>query len=296
MTIDEHTPTPTLLFVTGLSGAGMSSAMSLLEDMGFAVYDNFPLNLLPALLAQEKMDKRSVAVGIDARAHHFDPMVLLQTINELKTQEDWVVKTIFLHADDAVLLKRFSETRRKHPLARDRSVADGIAAEKALLFPLKHDAGYVIDTSDYSVHDLRRVVEGFAGGLQHSKLNITLMSFAYRHGLPRESDLVFDVRFLRNPNWEPTLKDKTGLERDVQTYVKADDAYAEFTAGIKGLLNLLLPRYRQEGKSYLTIAFGCTGGKHRSVTVAEDIAAYLRTQSYDVSLHHRELKANTRSN
>jgi UPF0042 nucleotide-binding protein len=282
---------PPLIFVTGLSGAGMSSALKILEDIGYEVFDNFPLSLLPALLEQQPENPQPIAIGVDSRGRQFDPMQLLGTIETLRGQGNFQVKTIFMQADDAVLLKRFTETRRKHPMARDRSIADGVAAEKALLFPLKHQSGYVIDTSELSIHDLRRTIEGFAGGLKQGKLNITLMSFAYRHGLPREADLVFDVRFLRNPNWVADLKDKTGLTQDVQDYVKADDAYAPFMVGIKSMMDILLPRYREEGKSYLTIAFGCTGGRHRSVTAAEEMYLWLKEGGWQVGLHHREIKS-----
>lgn len=281
-----------LIIVTGLSGAGISSTMAILEDMGFAAFDNFPLPLLPALLDQEQPTTQPLAVSFDTRARNFDPNALMAAIKHLKSDGHWNVKTLFLSADDTVLLKRFSETRRVHPLARDRAVADGIAAEKSLLFHLKHEAGQVVDTSDYSVHDLRRFVEGFAGGMLHGHLNISLMSFSYRHGLPREADLVFDVRFLRNPNWDQDLKVKTGLSTDVQDYVRADESYSKFIDHLKSMLDILLPRYEAEGKSYLTIAFGCTGGKHRSVTVTEDIAKYLQDTRKILSvIHHRELKA-----
>jgi len=220
--------THSLIIVTGLSGAGISSTMAILEDMGFSAFDNFPLTLLPSLLEQEMAVARPLAISFDTRARNFDPTALLQTISSLKQKGEWKVKTLFLNADDAILLKRFSETRRVHPMARDRAVADGIAAEKALLFPLKHEAGHVVDTSDYSVHDLRRFVEGFADGMLQGRLNMSVMSFSYRHGLPREADLVFDVRFLRNPNWDPDLKVKTGLSEDVQNYVREDDAYMAF--------------------------------------------------------------------
>jgi UPF0042 nucleotide-binding protein len=279
-----------LIIVTGLSGAGISSTMAALEDMGFAAFDNFPLSLLPALLQQEKQMPRPLAVSLDTRARNFDPTALMRAINQLKSDGQWNVKTLFLWADDAVLLKRFSETRRVHPMARDRSVSDGIAAEKSLLFPLKHEAGQVVDTSDYSVHDLRRFVEGFARGMLNGHLNISLMSFSYRHGLPREADLVFDVRFFRNPNWDNDLKVKTGLSPDVQDYVRADSVYQPFMDNLKTMLNILLPRYEAEGKNYLTIAFGCTGGKHRSVTVAEDIGKFLLQQKINFMTHHRELK------
>lgn len=281
-----------LVIVTGLSGAGISSTMAILEDMGFSAFDNFPLSLLPALLEQEKQTPMPLAVSLDTRARNFDPTALVKAINHLKADGCWKIKTLFLSADDAVLLKRFSETRRVHPMARDRAVADGIAAEKSLLFPLKHEAGQVVDTSDYSVHDLRRFVEGFAGGMLHGHLNVSLMSFSYRHGLPREADLVFDVRFLRNPNWDKDLKIKTGLSPDVQDYVRVDDVYSQFMDHLEAMLDILLPRYEAEGKSYLTIAFGCTGGKHRSVTVTEDIAKYLQeTRKFLPAIHHRELKS-----
>lgn len=285
-------PAP-FIFVTGLSGAGISSTMNILEDLGYAVFDNFPLELLPALLSQDLLADRAAAIAIDTRARNFNPMALKEKISELKANQNFLVKTLFLTADDNVLLKRYTETRRKHPLARDRSVADGIAAEKSLLFPFKREAGYVIDTSDYSIHDLRRVVNGVAGAMMSSRMNVTVMSFSYRYGLPREADLVFDVRFLRNPNWDLNLRAKTGLERDVQSFVMLDEAYDNFIEQIEKLLNILLPRYQNEGKSYLTVAFGCTGGRHRSVTVAEHIANFFVRFDVQLQVHHREIKGIT---
>jgi UPF0042 nucleotide-binding protein len=279
-----------IIFVTGLSGGGMSSALKILEDLGFEVFDNFPLVLLEPLLAQENSHQRPIAIGIDSRTRNFDPGLLLSTMTELKSRAGLNVKTIFMTADEAVLLKRFTETRRTHPMARDRSVADGIAAEKSLLYKLKHESGYVIDTSDLSIHDLRRVIEGYTQGLLQGRLNLTVMSFAYRHGLPREADLVLDVRFLRNPNWVPELKEKTGRELDVQTYISGDESFSEFLGQTKKLLALLVPRYDEEGKNYLTIAFGCTGGKHRSVFMAEQIKKWLQEENYPAAIHHRELK------
>lgn len=280
----------TLIFVTGLAGAGMSSALKILEDIGFEVFDNFPLGLFEPLLKQEESRLRPIAIGIDSRTRNFDPDLLLQTIIGLKEGHEWNVKTIFMTADDAVLLKRFTETRRTHPMARDRSIGDGIAAEKSLLYPLKHQSGYVIDTSDLSIHDLRRVIEGYTAGLLKGRLNLSVMSFAYRHGLPREADLVLDVRFLRNPNWVPELKEKTGREKDVQQYIAGDDSFVPFLEQTKNLLGLLIPRYDEEGKNYLTIAFGCTGGKHRSVFMAEEIRKWLQEENYPAAIHHRELK------
>lgn len=279
-----------LIFVTGVSGAGMSSALNILEDLGFEVFDNFPLTLLDALLAQEPSRGRPIAIGIDSRTRNFDPVLLLDTILRLKESSDWNIKTIFMTAEDAVLLKRFTDTRRTHPLARDRSIADGIAAEKSLLSSLKTQSGYIIDTSDISIHDLRRLVEGYTHGMLQGRLNLTIMSFAYRHGLPREADLVFDVRFLRNPNWVPGLKEKTGQDIDVQGYIAGDTVFPEFIERTKDFLDLLIPRYDEEGKNYLTIAFGCTGGKHRSVFMAEEIRKWLLEKNYPAAIHHRELK------
>ncbi len=279
-----------LIFVTGLSGAGMSSALATLEDLGFEAFDNFPLTMIDTLLGEDLPRQRLIAIGIDTRTRNFDPDTILATLTRLRERPSWTVKTIFMAADDAALLKRFTETRRTHPLARDRAVADGIAAEKSLLYPLKHQAGYVIDTTDLSIHDLRRLIEGFTEGLVQGRLNLTVMSFAYRHGLPREADLVLDVRFLRNPNWVPELKDKTGQEEDVQAYIAGDESFASFLKQTKDLLGLLVPRYDEEGKNYLTIAFGCTGGKHRSVFMAEAIRKWLQEENYPAAIHHRELK------
>lgn len=280
-----------LLIVTGLSGAGLSSALKILEDLAFEVFDNLPLSLLDPLLHENEGGDRPVAIGIDARNRRFDPQTLLDRIEKLKNDPHWQVKSIFMTADDAVLLKRFTETRRTHPLARDRAIADGIAAEKSLLYQIKHQSGYVVDTSDLSIHDLRRIIEGFTSGLAQGKLNLTVMSFAYRHGLPREADLVLDVRFLRNPNWVATLKDLTGRDNEVQDYIAADPAFGEFLDRTRALLELLIPRYDEEGKNYLTIAFGCTGGRHRSVFITEAIIKWLRDKGYPAAIHHRELKA-----
>lgn len=268
----------------------MSSALTTLEDLGFEAFDNFPIPLIDALLGQEPSGSRLIAIGIDTRTRNFDPGTILATLEKLRQKPGWTVKTIFMTADDQALLKRYTETRRTHPLARDRAVADGIAAEKSLLYPLKHQSGYIIDTSDLSIHDLRRVIEGFTRGLVQGKLNLTVMSFAYRHGLPREADLVLDVRFLQNPNWIAELKDKTGQMPEVQDYIRTDAAFPEFLERTKSLIGLLLPRYDEEGKNYLTIAFGCTGGKHRSVFMAEEIRKWLQGENYLAAIHHRELK------
>ena len=279
-----------IFIVTGLSGAGLSSALKILEDSGCDVFDNFPLQLLKPLLDQQKPHHRPIALGMDTRTRDFNPEEILAAVKSLKENDDWSVKTFFLTADDTTLLKRYTETRRVHPLARDRSIPDGIATEKSLLYPLKYKADAVIDTTEFSIHDLRRAIDGLIGSVRTNKLNISVMSFAYRHGLPREADLVFDMRFLKNPNWVPELKEMTGRDKPVQDYIEQDKAFPGFEKNLREMIATALPGYVDGGKTYLTIAFGCTGGKHRSVCTAEKTKAWLDEQGFPVSIHHRELK------
>lgn len=280
----------TVFIVTGFSGAGLSTALKILEDCGCDVFDNLPLDFLPALLQKQKPHHRPIAIGMDTRTRDFNAQQILDTIRALKNGGEWNVRTLFLTSDDQTLLRRFTETRRTHPLARERTVNDGITTEKTLLYPLKYDADIVIDTSETSIHDLRRLIEGHFEGVRSHRMNISTMSFAYRHGVPREADLVFDMRFLQNPNWVPDLKDKTGREKDVQDYIRRDKAFSLFDKSLKDMLYAVMPGYEDGGKTYLTIAFGCTGGKHRSVFMAENIKAWLESSGFPVSVHHRELK------
>ncbi len=281
----------TIFIVTGLSGAGLSSTLKILEDLGCDVFDNLPLALLKPLLEEQKPHHRPIAIGMDTRTRDFDPSKILSAIEALKSGPDWNVHTMFLTADDATLLKRFTETRRTHPLARDRAIADGIATEKSLLYPLKYKADIIIDSSEFSIHDLRRTIESQAAGIRQNRLNISVMSFAYRHGVPREADIVFDMRFLQNPNWVPELKDLTGRDRAVQDYIATDKNFAGFISGLENILGITIPAYTHDGKTYLTIAFGCTGGRHRSVCTAEKISGWLKNSGHPVNIHHRELKA-----
>ena len=279
-----------IFIVTGLSGAGLSSALKILEDSGCDVFDNFPLTFLQPLLDQQKPHHRPIALGIDTRTRDFDPQAILDAIRGLKENNEWTVHTLFLSADDNTLLRRFTDTRRTHPLARDRAIADGIATEKSLLYPLKHNADSIIDTTEFSIHDLRRAIESRISSVRANRLNISVMSFAYKHGLPREADFVFDMRFLRNPNWVAELKDLTGCDVRVQNYVAEDAAFAKFEDALHQIIGNAIPGYVDGGKTYLTIAFGCTGGRHRSVTMAEKTKAWLEEQGFPVSVHHRELK------
>lgn len=279
---DPSSPTGfPLLFVTGLSGAGMASALKNLEDIGYEAVDNLPLDLLDSLAAGKPA--APLAVGIDSRTRGFSPERL---IAETRARGAAIV---FLTCDDEVLQRRFTQTRRSHPMARGGGVPEGIARERALMEPLRLCADLVIDTSDLSVHDLRHMLEGHFGPERSGALCVTTLSFAYRNGLPREADIVFDVRFLRNPHWEPALRPLTGKDAPVKDYIAQDPAFAPFVGDVAGMLDRLLPLYVREGKRYLTIAFGCSGGRHRSVALAAEIGHKIARAGYAVTLRHREL-------
>jgi UPF0042 nucleotide-binding protein len=288
---DSGTPRPVVL-VTGLSGSGKSSILRMLEDLGFETVDNPPLSVLEEVVREG--GGVPIAAGVDARTRGFDPADVMALLGRLRQVPGIAPELIFATADEAVLLRRFSETRRRHPLAPGGSlgarVADGIAREAALLAPLQEVADAVIDTSDLPLPDLRRQVEqrfrdsGGAGGMA-----VAVQSFAFPKGLPREADLVFDLRFLRNPHYDPALRPLTGRDGKVAAFIQEDSAFVPFWQRMTALLDPLLPRYAAEGKKYLTVALGCTGGKHRSVLLAEMLAAHLARNGWRVDLTHREL-------
>lgn len=272
------------LVVTGKSGSGLSSALKSLEDIGYNVIDNLPLSLLDSVLDQPDIAGRALGVGLDVRSLGFDPAAVLAQI------ERRGLFLLFLTCDDAVLQKRFTATRRRHPLAKDKSLADGIRAERMLLDPLRRAADLVVDTTTLSIHDLRHILEGHFGLEFPGRLAITVVSFSFGQGMPREADLVFDVRFLRNPHWDDVLRPLSGLNAEVGDYIKQDAACAPFLGNLETLIAPLLPRYAQEGKSYLTLAFGCTGGRHRSVWMAEQAGAWLESLGYRPTVQHRDLQ------
>jgi RNase adapter protein RapZ len=281
------------VIVTGMSGAGRTSCLKVLEDQGFEAIDNLPIPLIERFVRLEDGLERDLAIGLDSRTRAFDPKRLAALVGRLARVNPAVaVSLVFFDCDDEVLQQRFTETRRRHPLAADRPVQDGIAAERALLASLKAAADIVIDTTQLALPELKRLLVGYFGSPRKGQgLTINCISFAYRRGLPREADLVFDTRFLDNPHYVPQLKPLTGLDPAVQAHVQADPGYAGFEAGLWRLIEPLLPRYQAEGKSYLTIATGCTGGQHRSVFVTERLAQALRAAGYEVSTTHRELAA-----
>ncbi|NCT40109.1 MAG: RNase adapter RapZ [Alphaproteobacteria bacterium] len=273
-----------LLIVTGLSGAGLATVLKTLEDFGFEAFDNLPLSLLPNLLKSSHAPNTPIAIGIDTRSREFDVQTLLDTAKHHDA------KLLFVTCDNTVLHKRFTETRRRHPLAADRPVALGIAEERAIMDPLRENADIVIDTSQLSIHDLRHILEGHFKPDNQKDLIISLMSFGFRGGIPREADIVMDVRFLQNPHWVKDLKPKTGKDKDVGDYIKGDKDFETFIENFKSLLEPLIPRYAHEGKSYLTIAIGCTGGRHRSVFTVETLGQWLKGQSLQTHIEHRDLK------
>ncbi len=280
-----------VLLVTGLSGAGKSTALDTLEDAGWEVVDNLPLSLVGRLLATPPSagadEARPLAVGLDSRTRGFSAGQIVQGIKTLAAETGFAIETLYLDCATHELLRRYSETRRRHPLAPDRPAADGIAEERELIAPLKRWADHLIDTTDIDANQLRQQIRERFGGADAPTLSI--QSFGFARGLPRNADLVFDVRFLRNPHWEARLRAKTGRDREVAAYIAADEAYEDALGKIEDLLLTLLPRYRSEGKSYVSIAIGCTGGRHRSVHVAERIAARLRAAGFSPTLDHRDL-------
>ncbi len=271
------------IIVTGLSGAGMSSALKVLEDLGYEVFDNFPLPLIDELISRSPEEGKPIALGIDTRSRGFDTNKIMEKVQQ------YTARLLFVTADESVLQKRFTETRRVHPLAADRPVSAGIKKELALLYPLREISDPLIDTTELSIHDLRRVLKGYFGENAAGRLNITLMSFGFKNGLPREADIVMDVRFLKNPHWEPDLKPLSGQDKPVQDYVASDAAFAPFLQNLKNLLEPLFDRYRHEGKNYLTVSIGCTGGKHRSVFVVETLQEWLQGKGMNASAEHRDL-------
>jgi UPF0042 nucleotide-binding protein len=278
-----------VILVTGMSGAGHSSALKALEDMGYEAVDNLPLSLLQSLTRPGADIARPLAIGIDIRTRGFSAEGLIAELERLEERRELDVKLLFLDCDDDVLFRRFTETRRRHPLTADRPVADGVRHERQLVEPVRARADLVVDTTMLTPGDLKRCLQGHFGLERQKGMALFVVSFSYRHGVPRESDLVFDVRFLENPHYVETLRPLTGREAPVAEYIARDPGFGPFFDGLTGVLRPLLPRYVHEGKSYLTIAVGCTGGRHRSVFVAERLGQWLNDLGYPVTLTHRDI-------
>ena len=276
-----------LVLVTGPSGAGRSTALAALEDLGFETVDNLPISLLGSLLESDR--DQPLALGIDVRNRDFTTDRVLKLMARLAEDPDARVETLFLDATPDVLIRRYSETRRRHPLAPAEAPDIGVGREIDLLGPIRHHADIVIDTSETTPHDLRAEIERLFGGGER-RLAITAQSFSFKRGLPQGADLVFDVRFLRNPHWDRDLRSRDGRDPQVASYIAEDPGFDAFWSRLLDLVTLLLPAYRDEGKTHLAIAFGCTGGQHRSVAMAEKLALALADQGWQVSTRHRELE------
>ena len=285
-----------ILLVSGMSGAGKSTVLRTLEDLGWEVVDNLPLMLLDRLMAappshDDKNRDRPLAIGIDTRTRGFDAGALVQRIKTLRDREGWDIDTLYLDCAGAELERRYAETRRRHPLAQDRPATDGIARERELTEPLRRWATQVIDTTALSVNELQQDIRTRYGRDPNEQTVLTVLSFGFSRGLPRNADLVFDMRFLRNPHWDAILRPRTGLDPDVAAHIAEDPAYENAVSQIEHLLETLIPLYQKQGKSYVTIAFGCTGGRHRSVHIAERVASYLRRAGFSPTVLHRNMES-----
>jgi UPF0042 nucleotide-binding protein len=264
-----------VVLVTGLSGGGKASVLRALEDLGYEAVDNPPLEMLEDMVTR---GEHKLAIGVDARTRGFDASVVLEALGRLRANPVLRPELVYAWADKTTLLRRYTETRRRHPMAPQGRVTDGIAQEQMLTEPLRSGADLVIDTSELPLASLRRLIErhfGSGTGAEESRLVVSLISFAYKFGLPPEADLVFDGRFLRNPHYDPILQPRTGLDPEVAAFVETDPHFAPFFEKLAGLIEMLLPRFVQEGKKYATITIGCTGGRHRSVHLVEKLAEHL---------------------
>ncbi len=290
--------TTRVLLVTGMSGAGKSSVLDILEDVGWDVVDNLPLILLNQLIDISAGDgpRRgdALAVCIDSRTRDFRPQALVAEIGRLRRRGELEVTLIFIDCENDILQNRFTTTRRRHPLATDRPVADGIRRERELIIGLRDHADLTVDTTALSPPDIRRLIAANYTLDVVLGFHVLVTSFSYLRGLPRDADLVFDVHFLRNPFYQPALMARTGCDDAVAAFLSGDEAWQGFQTGLIGLLRTRLPHYQREGKRYLTIAIGCTGGRHRSVFVAESVAQWLAHDDHQVTLRHRDIDSPTK--
>jgi len=289
----EDTPTEQqatrVIFVTGVSGAGMGTALKALEDLGYEAIYNLPLELIEPVLTGDGATP-AVAIGVDIRSRGFEAAAFLAQVEALAARPGLVPHLLYVDCDDHILVRRFEETRRRHPLATDCPIGEAIGRERQLMAPLRDGAEIIIDTSEMKPGDMKPLLEGHFAKDGEAGLAVFVTSFGFKNGLPRDVDLVFDVRFLRNPHYVDELRPLTGRDPEIAAYVAEDAAFQPFFESLTGLLMPLLPRYAAEGKSYLTIAMGCAGGRHRSVFTAEKLADWLDRHDQPVHLSHRDLE------
>ena len=284
-----------LVFVTGMSGAGKSTALGVLEDLGWETIDNFPVRLLDRLVRQAgddaAIERAPLAIGFDSRTRGFVPADIITWLKSLSRRGDLSISFLFLDCRGEELARRYNETRRPHPMGREHTAEDGIAAERELLEPLRRWAEMVIDTSAMSSHDLQNHMRQLFGTAENEAITLTVSSFGFARGMPPLADLVFDMRFLDNPHWVAELRELTGLDQAVGDHIRRDPAFATAFGQIRDLLVTLLPRYGAQGKAYVHVAFGCTGGRHRSVFTAQTMAQSLREAGFSPTVRHRNLGA-----
>ena len=283
-----------ILLITGVSGAGKTTVLKTLEDLGWETVDNFPIKLAPQLLkipasGSEDGPNTPLALGFDSRTRGFDAGALIEQIKALQTQPNLEIMTLFLDCAGVEIERRYAETRRRHPMAQDRPAMDGVAIDRNLMEPFRRWAETVVDTSKLSAYDLQQVIRERFTSEKTPHSTITVTSFGFSRGVPHNADLVFDLRFLRNPHWDSALRPMTGMDASVAEYVAADPKYDEAMQKIRDLLRFLLPLYDAQGKAYINIAFGCTGGRHRSVHVAETFGNWLREDGFALMVSHRNL-------
>lgn len=287
--MDKEDASQQITLVTGPAGAGRLTAINALEDLGFEAIDNLPLTLLPRLLDGRPLD-RPLALGIDTRNRDFSVPALLEAQDKLNAHDAYTARLLYLDCRAEVLLRRFSETRRRHPFAKGDAPAEAVERELPLLAPVRERADILIDTSELSPHDLRAALTQWFAAEAEQGLAVTIHSFSYKRGLPQDLDMALDVRFLNNPHWQPELRALDGRDKAVADFVSGDPAFAPFFQKASDLIMSLLPGYADEGKTYLSVGLGCTGGQHRSVAVAEMLVNRLAEAGWQVSIRHRELE------
>lgn len=278
-----------IILLTGPSGAGRSTAIRAMEDLGFEAIDNLPLSLLPRLLDGPPIS-HDLVLGLDVRNRDFSANALIQTLDRLQGMQGITPELLYIDCRADVLLRRFSETRRRHPLAPAESPDQGVQRELDLLIPIRARADILIDTSEMTPHDLRAEVDRLITPESGARLAVSVNSFSYKRGLPRGVDMVLDCRFLRNPYWEPSLRSFNGTSAEVAAYVAEDERFQPFFDKTLEMAELLLPAYLEEGKAHFALGFGCTGGQHRSVAIAEKMSQALAECGWQVSTRHRELE------
>jgi RNase adapter protein RapZ len=284
LAMDHH-----LVFVTGPSGAGRTTTIRVLEDLGYEGIDNIPLSLVPRLVEGPPLG-RPIALGLDVRNRDFNATALIELIDRLTRDPKVELEVLYLDCAPSVLIQRFSETRRRHPLAPDETPAQGVEREIDLLAPIRVRADHLIDTTELTQHDLKaEIALRFDPGTT-GRLSVSVQSFSYKRGVPRGMDMIFDCRFLANPHWQADLRPLDGRDPAVETFVRRDARFAEFFQRVSELLLFLLPAHLDEGKAHLAIGFGCTGGQHRSVAMAEMVGSALAEAGWPVSKRHRELE------